>query len=162
MHDLAGQPVPPPGVVGGLVAGQPGTARRVAVLDMDRPAAGGPVGDLPPAARARPGQRQVVAVLAAGQLVDRVLDDAEQRPRSLAGDEPERAVHHCGRVRVVPGIARGGDGLPPAARRPGRGGQPDQLRIGRLAPAAEIGRKLGQRLVHATQRSRVATGRQSL
>ena len=59
MHDLAGQSVPPGGVVGGLVAGQPGTARRVAVLDMDRPAVRGPVGDLPPAARARPGQRHV-------------------------------------------------------------------------------------------------------
>jgi len=47
MRDLAGQPVPPP-----LVAGQPGAARRVAVLDMDGPAVGGPVGDVPPPARA--------------------------------------------------------------------------------------------------------------
>ena len=96
MYDLAGQPVPPPGVVGGLVAGQPGTTRRMAVLDMDWPAVGGPVGDLPPAAWARPGQRRVVAALAAGEFVDRVLGDAEQRPRSLTGDQPERAVHHRG------------------------------------------------------------------
>jgi hypothetical protein len=91
--------------------------------------------------------------------VDRVLGDPEQRPRSLTGDQLERAVHHRSWVRVVPGITRGGDHLPPAASRPGRGGQPDQLRIGRLTPAAEIGRELGQRLIHTTQRNRVATGR---
>src|SRR6185437_2758770 len=55
---------------------------------------------------------------------------------------------------VVPCIARGGDGVSPAASRPGSGGQPDQLRIGWLAPAAEIGRELGRCLIHATQRSR--------
>ena len=112
-----------------------------------------------PARRARPGQRQVVAALAAGELVDRVLGDAEQWPRPLTRDQPERAVHHCGWVRVVPGITRGGDGLPPASSRPGRGGQADQLRIGRLTPAAEIGRELRQRLIHTTQRSRAMTGR---
>ncbi len=158
MHNLAGQPVPPGGVVGGLVAGQPGTARRVAVLDVDRPAVGGPVGDLPPAVRARPGQRRIVAAVAAGEGVDRVLGDAEQRPRPLTRDQPERAVHHRGCAWVVPLITRGSDGLPPAASRPGRGSQPDQLPIRRLTPAAEIGRELRQRLIHTTQRSQTATG----
>ena len=99
-----------------------------------------------------------MAAVAAGEVVDRVLGDAEQRSRPLAGDQPERAVHHHGCARVVPLITRGGDGLPPAARRPGCGGQPDQFRIRWLTPAAEIGREIRQRLIHATQRSQTATG----
>jgi len=39
-------------ILGGLIGGQPGAARRVAVLDMDRPAGRGAVGDLLPAASA--------------------------------------------------------------------------------------------------------------
>jgi hypothetical protein len=133
----------------------------MAMFDVDRPAIRGPVGDLPPAARARPGQRTVVTPVAAGQLVYRVLGDAEQRPRSLARDEAEPAVNHRGRVRVIPGIARGGERLPPAPSRAGSGSQPDQLRVRRLAPAAEISGELSQHLVHTTQRSQAATGRRS-
>ncbi len=68
-------------VIGGLVAGQPGAARAVAVLDVDGTAAGGPVGDPLAALRARPGQRRVAA-LAAGQLFNRVLSGGEQQVRA--------------------------------------------------------------------------------
>ena len=40
VQDQPGQPVPAQGVVGGLVAGQPGAARRVAELAVDGPSAG--------------------------------------------------------------------------------------------------------------------------
>ena len=57
VQDQPGQPVPAQGVVGGLVAGQPGAARRVAELGVD---------GRPPGARSvtccpQPGQGQVSA-----------------------------------------------------------------------------------------------------
>jgi hypothetical protein len=73
--DQAGQPGLSVGGVGCLVVGQPGTPGRVAVLDVDRPSEGGPVGDLLPAAGAGPGQRRVAA--AAGERFDRVLGGPE-------------------------------------------------------------------------------------
>jgi hypothetical protein len=73
--DQGGQPGPSVRGVGRLVAGQPGTAGRVAVLDVDRPPEGGPVSDLLLASGAGPGQRRVAA--AAGELFDRVLGGPE-------------------------------------------------------------------------------------
>jgi hypothetical protein len=66
--------------------------------------------------------------------MDRALDSAEQRPRPLTRDEPERPVDHTGHV-LIPGIARLGNGIPPVASRPGSGSQPDQLRRLELSAA---------------------------
>ncbi len=153
VQDQPGQPVPPQGLVGVLVAGQPGAARRVADLGVDGPPAGGQVGDLLPAAGAGPGQRRVAAGVAAGQGAGRALGGAEQRPRPGAGADPVLAADHGRDVGAGPGVAGGRDGAPPVAGRPGGGGQPDQVRVGHLVPGegAGIGGQFGQRAFHARQ-----------
>jgi len=55
VQDQAGDLLVAPGILGGLVAGQPGAARGVAVLDVDGSAGRGAVGDPLPACTAGPG-----------------------------------------------------------------------------------------------------------
>jgi hypothetical protein len=91
MQDQAGDMLAAAFVVGGLVAGQPGAARAVAVLDVDGTAAGGPVGDPLAALRAYPGQRRVAA-LAAGELFNCVMGGGDQQVRTgLAGNPVDDA-----------------------------------------------------------------------
>jgi len=152
VQDQPGQPLSPQGVVGALVAGQPGAARRVAELGAGRPSAGGEVGDLVPAAGAGPGQRAVAACLVAGEVAGRALGGAEQRSRSDGRADPVLLADHAGYVLAGPVVAGGGDGVPSVPGRPGGGSQLDQVRIGHLGPAAGIAGELSERLVHARKR----------
>jgi hypothetical protein len=111
VQDQARDVLAAPLVLGRLVPGQAGTAGGVAVLEVGRPAGRAPVGDLPPALRAAPGQRRVVA-LRAGQVPDRVLGGAVQHLRAgLAAVPVERATEVLGGREA----AAGGDTVPPAA-----------------------------------------------
>src|SRR5260370_26503650 len=58
VQDQAGKLLAAPLLLGGLVAGQPDAAPRVAVLDVNAPPGRGAVGDLPPAASTCPRQRR--------------------------------------------------------------------------------------------------------
>ena len=150
MHDQPRQPRAALLLVGGLVGRQPGAARRVAVPDMDGSASRSAVGDLLPAPGAVPAQRGKPAA-AGGQRVQGVLGGAGQQRRPGLGAFPAGQADHPGDVLIAPDAARGGDGIPPAAARPGRRGQPDQLLIRHHGSAAEVSGELGQRLVHSRQ-----------
>jgi len=112
VQDQPGQPFPAQDVVVGLVAGQPGAARRVAELGVDGPSAGGQVGDLLPAAGAGPGQRRKAADVAAGQVTGRALRSAEQRSRPGAGADPVLLADHAGYVLAGPVVTGGRGGVP--------------------------------------------------
>jgi hypothetical protein len=116
VKDQAGDLLAAPLVLGGLVPGQPGTARDVAVLDMNRPAIRGPIGDQRPTPRADPGQRRS-APLPAGNLLNDVLGGREQQFGAGVAADP---VEHAGQVLIGMDAARRSDPGPPAAGRPGR------------------------------------------
>ena len=132
-------------VISGLVPGQPGTPRSVAVLDVGRSAAGRTVGNLAPAVRARPSQRRVV-VPAAGDLPDRVLGGGEQQ---LGAGLPGDPVDHPGQILIALDTAGSRHDIPPAPASPGGSRQPDQLLIRHLGLPAERPGKLGKRLIHS-------------
>lgn len=117
---------------------------------LDRAAGKGAVGNLLPAARARPGHRGEHAATA-GHRVDRVLGRAEQQIRPGIRPAPARQGDHPGDVAVVPDAARGGDAVPPAAASPRGRSEPDQLLVRHLSSPAEIRGQFGQRLLHASQ-----------
>jgi hypothetical protein len=149
MHDPPREPVPALLIVGGLVLGLPGAVGRMAVLDVGRAAGEGTVGDLLPAARARPRQRGEQAA-ASGQLVDGVLAALNSRLAPLS-DPVQQGSGHCGDVAVVPDPARRGHAFPPAAARPGGRSQPDQLPSGHGGIPAEIPGELSHPFIHSRQ-----------
>ena len=107
MHDQPRQPLAAPLLFGGLVGSQPGAARRVAMLDMDRSASRSAVGDLLPAPGAVPAQRRKLAA-APGQRVQGVLGGTEQQRRPGLGAFPAGQADHPGDVLIArfPGVAR--------------------------------------------------------
>jgi hypothetical protein len=138
IQDQAGELVMAALVISRLVLGQAGAARTVAMLDVDRPATGGTVGNLTSAIWARPRQRRVV-VPVAGQLSSRVLRGGEQQ---LGAGLPGDPVDHPGQVFIALDAAGGGNDVPPVSASPGGCCQLDQLLIRQPGFPAEIGGKL--------------------
>jgi hypothetical protein len=143
VQDQAGELLAASFVIGGLVAVQAGAARDEAVLDVNRPAGSRSVTCCPqsghPQASGESGRWPPASCPAAFW----VPENSNSAPVS-----PGDPVDHAGHVVIGHDAAGHRHGAPPAAGRPSRGGQPDQLRVWYPGPAAEITGEFGQRLFH--------------